>query len=296
MNRPISNRQSPMNARTAAPPLSCTVRACGQPLTRRGGAYACPRGHTFDIARRGYVNLLQPQDRKSRTPGDARMAVEARATLLSAGVGLAVVDELVRRVAAMGLQPGAVVVDLGSGTGDALGALAAAASIMGIGIDLSAAAAEEAARRFPGLIWIVANADRRLPILERSADVVLSLHGRRNPIECARVLKPGGRLVIAVPAPGDLVELRELVQGAAVERDRVDAAIAAHAPSFDLEERVTTHESHRLGHEDLVALLRATYRGARASAAGRVEALTSLEVTFASDVLVFALAAPPARS
>lgn len=256
----------------------------------------CARGHAFDLARRGYVNLLQPQDRKSREPGDARAAVEARAELLAAGVGRAVVDELVRRVTAMHLPPRAVVLDLGSGTGDALGALAGAGSITGIGIDLSTAAAEHAARRFPDLTWVVANADRRLPIVDRSADVVLSLHGRRNPAECARVLKAGGRLVLAVPAPGDLVELRELVQGARVERDRVDAVLASHAPSFCLQERATVRESHRLEHRDLVALLRATYRGARASAATRVESLTTLEVTFASDVLVLALAAPDERA
>lgn len=256
----------------------------------------CARGHAFDLARRGYVNLLQPQDRKSREPGDARAAVEARAELLAAGVGRAVVDELVRRVTAMHLPPRAVVLDLGSGTGDALGALAGARSITGIGIDLSTAAAEHAARRFPDLTWVVANADRRLPIVDRSADVVLSLHGRRNPAECARVLKAGGRLVLAVPAPGDLVELRELVQGARVERDRVDAVLASHAPSFCLQERAMVRESHRLEHRELVALLRATYRGARASAATRVESLTTLEVTFASDVLVLALAAPDERA
>ncbi|MGE0461947.1 MAG: putative RNA methyltransferase [Vicinamibacterales bacterium] len=287
-----------MDARAPTPtpstplPLSCTVRACGQPLTRRGRAYVCPRGHSFDVARRGYVNLLQPQDRKSREPGDARVAVEARAGLLAAGIGRAVVDELVRRVAAMDLLPGAVVVDLGSGTGDALGALAAARPITGIGIDLSIAAAEHAARRFPELTWVVANADRRLPIVDRGADVVLSLHGRRNPAECARVLKAGGLLVLVVPAPGDLVELRELVQGARVERDRVETVLASHAPFFALRDRFTARESHRLEHADLVALLRATYRGARASAAARVESLTALEVTFASDVLVLTLAAP----
>lgn len=277
-------------------PILCTVRGCGSPLARGERRWSCARGHSFDVARRGYVNLLQPQDRKSREPGDARAAVEARAELLAAGVGRAVVDELVRRVTAMHLPPRAVVLDLGSGTGDALGALAGAGSITGIGIDLSTAAAEHAARRFPDLTWVVANADRRLPIVDRSADVVLSLHGRRNPAECARVLKAGGRLVLAVPAPGDLVELRELVQGARVERDRVDAVLASHAPSFCLQERAMVRESHRLEHRELVALLRATYRGARASAATRVESLTTLEVTFASDVLVLALAAPDERA
>lgn len=264
------------------------MRACGQPLARQERAFVCPRGHAFDLARRGYVNLLQPQDRKAREPGDARAMVEARAALFAAGVGQALVDEVVRHVGAMGLPPGAVVVDLGSGSGDPLGALAAAQPIVGIGIDVSAAAAAHAARRFPDLTWVVANADRRLPILDRSADVLMSLHGRRNPSECLRVLKTGGRLVVAVPAPDDLLELRELVQGARLERDRTDAVLADHPPPFFVRDRFTVRETHRLERESLLQLLRATYRGARASSAPRVEALTALEVTFASDVLVLA--------
>jgi 23S rRNA (guanine745-N1)-methyltransferase len=247
----------------------------------------CPRGHTFDVARRGYVNLLQPQDRKSREPGDAREVVEARAALYAAGVGRGVVDEVVRQATAMGLPPDAVVLDLGSGAGDALGALAGVQPITGVGIDLSAAAADLAARRFPDLTWVVANADRRLPMADGSVDVVLSLHGRRNSAECARVLKPGGHLVIALPSPDDLVELRELVQGARVERDRTDAVLAEHAPYFELRDRSTARESHRLERGNLLKLLQSTYRGARSSAAARLEALDTLEVTQASDVCVF---------
>lgn len=263
------------------------MRTCGEPLTRQGRTWACPRGHAFDVARRGYVNLLQPQDRKSPEPGDAQTAVEARAALLAAGVGRAVVDVVVRQVAAMGLPPDAVVVDLGSGTGDALGALAGAHPITGIGIDLSVAAIEHAARRFPDLTWVVANADRRLPISDGSVDVVLSVHGRRNPAECARVLKPGGHLVIALPAPDDLVELREVVQGARVERDRTEAVVAEYAPHFALRSRLMARESHRLERDNLLRLLQSTYRGARSSAAARLQALDTLEVTQASDVCVF---------
>jgi 23S rRNA (guanine745-N1)-methyltransferase len=214
------------------------------------------------------------------------VAVEARAALLAAGVGRALVNGVVRQVAAMALPTDAVVVDLGSGTGDALGALAGAQPITGIGIDLSVAAIEHAARRFPDLTWVVANADRRLPIGDGSVDVVMSLHGRRNPTECARVLKPEGFLVVALPAPDDLVELRELVQGARVERDRTDAVVAEHAPHFVLRGRFTARESHRLERDNLVRLLRSTYRGASSTAA-RLEALDTLDVTQASDVCVF---------
>src|SRR5882762_1394841 len=152
---------------TGHAPLACTVRACGLPLTRGGRAWTCPRGHAFDVARTGYVNLLQPQDRRSNAAGDRTKAVDARARLLARGIGRALVDETVRRAAALevGDEPPAVV-DLGSGSGDVLGELASVRRVAGIGIDLSTVAAEHAARRFPDLTWVVANADRRLPLLD----------------------------------------------------------------------------------------------------------------------------------
>ena len=89
--------------------------------------------------------------------------------------------------------------DLGSGSGELLAAITMARHVEAIGIDISAASAEHSAKRYPHVTWLVANADRRLPLIDRSVQVVLSLHARRNPEECARVLAPDGALLIAVP-------------------------------------------------------------------------------------------------
>ncbi len=239
------------------------------------------------MARSGYVNLLQPGDRRSRDAGDSKASVSARARLRESGVGAEVFDHVIRRAAALPLSADAVVADLGSGSGDALAALAAGRAITGIGLDLSTAAAEHAARRFPHLAWIVANADRRLPLLDGAVDLVLSIHARRNPAECGRVLATGGHLLVAVPAADDLVELRAIVQGQGIERDRTEGVLADHAPLFTLVDRTEARQRQRLGRDALHDLLRGTYRGERLSTAGRVEALDSLDVTLASDVLLF---------
>jgi 23S rRNA (guanine745-N1)-methyltransferase len=254
---------------------------------RQERAFVCARSHSYDVARRGYVNLLQPQDRRSLSAGDAKPAIEARTRLLTAGVGRRVLEAFVAKAAALHLDEAAVVVDLGSGSGDALAALASTCRIEGVGIDLSTAAAEHAARRFPALTWVVANADRRLPLLDGSVDLALSLHGRRNPAECARVLKRSGRLLVGVPAHDDLVELRATVQGEAVDRDRSDRLLAEHDPHFALVDRSSVREHHKLQREALLDLLRGTYRGERASAASRVGALTHLDVTLASETFLF---------
>ncbi len=274
------------------PPLACTVRDCGLALDRRGRTWTCARGHAYDVAREGYVNLLQPQDRRSLDAGDAKAAVDARARLLAAGLGRPVVDAFVARAAAH-VAPGRdVVAELGSGNGDALAALAQVARITGVGVDLSTAAAAHAARRFPDLTWTVANADRRLPLLDGCVDLVLSLHARRNPAECRRVLTANGRLLVAVPAADDLIELRESVQGGRVERDRTERLIAEHARHFAVEDRATIRVRQPATREQVLDVLRSTYRGERTSLAPRVAALDALDLTFASELVVFAPAHP----
>lgn len=279
-----------MTSRNAAPPLACTVRDCGLLLERRGRTWSCARDHSYDVARSGYLNLLQPTDRRSLNAGDARDAVEARARLLAAGVGRSILEGLAER-ARRDLPHDAVVVDLGCGSGELLARICGEAPSLGVGIDLSAPAVELAARHYPGLTWVVGNADRRLPLLDRSVDAVVSLHGRRNSAECARVLTRSGHLLIAVPAADDLKEVRAAVQGRAVERDRGEGVIAEFAGAFTLLERFELREQHRLAPDALRDVLRGTYRGERRSATERLaalEALGGLEVTFASEVFVFA--------
>jgi 23S rRNA (guanine745-N1)-methyltransferase len=268
-------------------PLACTARDCGLLLEQEGRVLRCARGHSYDIARSGYVNLLQPHDRRSLSSGDAKDAVAARARLLDAGVGRRLLEDVADRAAALDPPGRAVIADLGSGTGDALATLAERRAIDGIGIDLSTFAAEHAARRFPEMTWVVANADRRLPLLERSVDLVLSINGRRNPKDCARVLTACGRLLVAVPASDDLSELRERLLGQPVERDRVDTVIAEHQQWFQLLERAAVRERRQLERDALADLLRSTYRGARQSSAKRIEELERLEVTLAFDILLF---------
>jgi 23S rRNA (guanine745-N1)-methyltransferase len=270
------------------PPLACTVRGCGDALHPHGRTVTCARGHSYDVARAGYLNLLQPQDRKSLDAGDTRAAVEARAGLLAAGVGAAAIDAVVHAAVthlADTLPP--TVIELGSGSGETLGALARRRPIVAAGIDLSVHAATWAARHHPGPTWVVANADRRLPVLDASADAVLSVHARRNPAECHRILRPHGHLVVAVPAADDLIELRTLVQGVRIERDRAALLIDEHASHFTVTTRTAVRQTLALTRDQLQSLLRGTYRGERLSAAPQVQALESMTVTLASDVVVF---------
>ncbi len=246
----------------------------------------CARQHSYDVARSGYINLLQPQDRRSLDAGDSQDVIEARARLLDAGLGRGLLDAVVDRAAGL-LSRDGVVADLGSGSGEVLGALSPRIGSCAIGIDLSAAAAEHAARRHPAVTWVVANADRRLPLLDRTVDLLLSVHGRRNPEECARVLMRAGHLLVAVPAADDLMELRTAVQGQAVERERSHHLVAEHAEHFAVIEQFDIRERRHVTRDQMQDLLRGTYRGTRRSIAPAVESLSELDVTLASSLVLF---------
>ena len=266
--------------------LICPVRDCGAPLERQGRSLACPRGHSFDLSRSGYANLLQPQDRRSRNPGDPREAVEARRRLLDAGYGEPLLRALLEEVDRLDLPAGAAVLDVGCGEGYYLGSIARERGVEAYGIDLSAAAIDLAARRYPGATWTVANADRSIPCASGAFDLVLSIDARLNESEMRRVLKPAGRLLVAVPGPDDLVELRTATLGEGRLRERLEGTAGRLARDFELEERRAVRASARLGPEALRDALVATYR-LRESRRDRLAALDGLAVTLSHDLARF---------
>jgi 23S rRNA (guanine745-N1)-methyltransferase len=275
--------------------LLCPVRGCGEPLSPADRALTCPRGHRFDRARSGYCNLLQPQERRSRRPGDSAAALAARRRLFDRGHGDWLVPHLLAAFDALGVPPGAAVLDVGCGEGFYLGALARERQIEPHGLDISAPAVDLAARRYPHATWIVANADRTLPYAAGSFALALSLTSRLNPRELRRVLAPaagpagpragtgetGGFLLLAVPAADDLVELRAAVLGEGQLRDRLRPALATLAADFEPIRQGVVRTRLRLDAGGARDLLAATYRGARhrerRRAAGLVEPAASTE-------------------
>jgi 23S rRNA (guanine745-N1)-methyltransferase len=260
------------------------VRGCRLPLGRDGRRLACPRAHSFDVARRGYVNLLQPQDRRSARPGDSAGAVAARRRFLSGGFEGALTHAIGDLLA---LAPGDALLEVGCGEGHYLAAFTERFGCEGHGVDLSVPAIEAAAARHAGLHLVVANADRLLPYADASFGAVASITARRNPAEFRRVLRDDGRLLLVIPAPDDLVELREAVLGRGLLRDRVDQAVAAFAATFALERHERLRHVARLDAAAIRDVMTGSYRAGRASRRDRLAALGPLPVTLSRDALVF---------
>jgi 23S rRNA (guanine745-N1)-methyltransferase len=258
--------------------LLCTVRNCRSPLERRERTYVCANNHSFDVARSGYVNLLQPQDRKSKSPGDTAEAVAARRRLYERSDPL--VSQLVHAFRVDG-----PLLDVGCGDGHHLAAFRAAYGVEACGVDISVPAIELAAKTDRDCQWIVANADRFLPFPDASFAAITSITARMNAEEFRRVLAPGGTLLVVIPAAEDLVELREAVQGEGVERDRVERTLATFAPLFQLERRETLRAVMTLDRAAMLDVMTSSYRGLRQREREKLERLDAAKVTLARDLL-----------
>lgn len=265
--------------------LLCTVRDCHAPLALRERTYVCANAHSFDVARSGYVNLLQPQDRRSKNPGDTPEAVAARRRFLDRGHAQPLVDAIVRAVP---LVAGDALLDVGCGEGHHTAAFRNAYGVEACGVDISLPAIELAAKRHRDLQWVVANADRFLPFADASFQAVTSITARLVPDEFARVLAPGGTLLVVIPAADDVIELRAAILGERVERDRVERTIEMFAPRFTLVRHERAHHVARLDRESILDVMESSYRGLRKSESERLQAIEAMDVTMARDLLWFA--------
>ena len=259
--------------------LLCTVRNCTRPLVRSERAFVCDNRHSFDVARSGYVNLLQPQDKRSRTPGDSAEAVQARRRLAERGF----LDSLIGAMTGL-LRLGRddVLLDVGCGDGYNLGAFRAAFGCESHGTDISTAAADLAARRHRDCQFTVANADRFLPYADGSFTALTSITSRGNATEFRRVLAENGVLLLAVPGPDDLVELREEILGEGRALDRLKPV-----EGFEPVKRQRVTYRTRLDRTAALDIMTSSYRGLRKNQRARMDALADeVDVTLDRDVVL----------
>ena len=212
--------------------LCCPI--CTAPLAAGERAFACASGHSFDRARQGYVNLLRP----TRLRGDSAEMLHARRRFLDAGWYAPLADALTEIVGAWLAQespaiPGAAraLVDIGCGEGFYLRRLAQSrASTLKAqgwrlyGLDLSRDTIRMAAGRaaleerqpadqqksapLPSVTWVVASARDRLPFADAGVGALLNIFAPRVAEEFARVVAPGGLLVVMTPLAEHLAEAR----------------------------------------------------------------------------------------
>ena len=256
-------------------------------LNREESGWTCARRHSFDEHRFGFLNLLQAQDRRSKNPGDSREAAQARQRLAGIGHADAVHRAFSHVIGSRSPALTTTLLDVGCGEGAFLRHLGSIRQLELHGVDISAPSIELAAKAAPEALFVVANADRFLPYADQSFEFVTSIDARVNAAEFERVMRKGGLVLVAVPGPDDLIELRERVQGGTVEKARARRIEEELGKSLRLLERATVLDHKTFDASALRDLLIATYRGFRKSERENVDLLTTMTVTLSHEILAF---------
>lgn len=232
--------------------LECPV--CRARLMRVAGSLTCDAGHSFDIGKQGYVNLL-PGDADPGTADTVAM-VRARAAFLAAGHYRTLIDAVATSTVRSIEGVSGCVIDAGAGTGEYLAAvLESAPERTGLALDISKHAARVAARVHPRVGAVVCDVWERLPVRDGVAAAVMSVFSPRNAPEAARVLAPGGALVVVSPTVWHLHELIEPLGMISVDPSKAERISRSLGELFTLERAGGLEVRITLSPDDATALV-----------------------------------------
>jgi 23S rRNA (guanine745-N1)-methyltransferase len=260
----------------------------------------CASGHSFDAARQGYFNLLVGKG--TVFEADSAEMVAARFAFLESGHYRPLSDAVAAAVTPIFSGGSPTILDSGTGTGHYLRALldAVAPSMPGVtaaALDISKFALRRAARLNPEAINLVCDVWQPLPVADAAVDVITVIFAPRNAAEFARVLRPGGRLVVVTPRAGHLAAVTRqtgMLGIGADKDDRLADSMSAHfvvrsAQDLDVPMVLTRGEV-----ADLAFMGPAGHHLDRDAIYGRLDSLaTATEVEARFRITVFSPAGPP---
>ena len=254
---------------------------CSGELIKTENTYRCAEGHSFDIARQGYVNLLRSQQSSKKHHGDDKLMVLARQKFLNKGYYKPLSDAI-DEIAVKYSSNEPRILDAGCGEGWYTANLISALKEAGkqpevIGIDISKDALKAAAQRCKEASFAVASA-YDLPVADSSQDMVISIFSPLADGEFRRTVKSGGYFVRAVPGEEHLLGLKEKIYDTPYINDPIDTELYG----FELVEEVKVdYELHLNMTEDILALFMMTpyyYKTSKADQQ-KLDSLESLETT-----------------
>ncbi len=267
--------------------LACPLD--GQPLSLQERRFVCVSGHSFDVAKQGYLHLLPVQQKRSKSPGDSVEMIEARQRFLSAGFYDRIADRLVETLRQhMQLNDDSCLLDAGCGEGfylEYLYRVLRADNIQSglVGLDISKPAIIAAARRNKNITWLVAS-NKQPPLMPQSVDVIVCMFGFPVFDAFKNILKPGGKLLLVEAGPQHLIELRKIIYAEIKQTCLPDLSVAQHQGFELLLQDVLSYKTAPLGQTQIADLLLMTPHMFRASQEGRQCATELDQIELTVDV------------
>lgn len=260
--------------------IICPV--CGKELNKADGALKCQTGHSFDIAREGYCNLVAGTHKKGSLMGDSRDMALSRRAFLEKGYFDSLLEGLISIIKSHNADlPN--IADICCGEGYYSRKIAEEIPCRAIGFDLSRDMVKLAAKKKSNCTYLVANL-ARIPLKDKDTDIALNLFAPFHQKEFTRILKDDGIIISVVAGKDHLFEIKEILYDTPYKNDERPP----QADSLKIREKIKITKKLRLASkEDIDALFRMTPYYYRTSDKDKekLSAFGELEVT--TDFAVF---------
>lgn len=178
---------------------------CRLPLYQSENSYRCENGHSFDIAKEGYVNLLLSK----KVSGDNKDMVKARSSFLERGHYRKLAQSLAETVLGYNRKKEQTILDAGCGQGYYSQAFSEIPDRKIIGFDISKEAVRSAAKNARGLFFVASGAD--IPLSDQSCDVIINVFAPFFEKEFSRILNHNGKVLKVIPGVDHLWELKQAI-------------------------------------------------------------------------------------
>lgn len=226
--------------------LICPV--CGEKLKFSATRAACCKGHSFDVAREGYVNLLR-SGKSGDKIGDDKLSARSRRDFLNKGYYQPLADALCELLQA---HHGALL-DICCGEGYYTSRIARKCDLQVYGFDISREMVRLAAKRGCGTYFVANMAS--IPVADASFDAAIHLFAPFKEAEFARILKNRGTLYSVIPGKYHLYGLKQVLYDTPYLNDE-------KLPQTDTLRLVRTHRVHEKicleSREDIESVFRMT--------------------------------------
>jgi len=251
--------------------------------------YRCDKGHSFDLSKEGYINLLLPNQKKKLKPGDNKVMLNARDAFLSNGHYDFLIEAIDSAFSHLDLpnspqQGASYLLDIGCGTGYYTRTIRKSQTLKKIGLDISKEGISKAAKKDKSNTYLVASSFA-LPIANDSIDIALSIFSPFNLEEVNRVLKPGGCLIKVIPDPQHMQEVAALVYDTIIpHRSSIETDLESNG-NFKIIDKLHKSKEISLSNKELHDFITMTpylYK----FKPGQIEQLKELSITISFKIII----------
>jgi len=263
---------------------------CKEALAKNEKVFRCSNGHSFDIAKQGYVNLLMSQQSASKRHGDDRVMVDARKNFLEKNYYMPLAEKLCQ-MAEKYSGDKTNLLDAGCGEGWYGHKIIAHLESCGIkpsmaGIDISKDALKYAGKRCGDKIDFAVGSVYNMPVGNETQDIVFNIFAPLAENEYSRILKKTGVLIRVVPMERHLFGLKEKIYNKPYLNDEINPDL----PGFILlEEDRVCYKLKITENEDIENLFKMTpyyYKTGREDQK-KALVLTELETEIEFEILIY---------